>query len=116
MAITAYAEQTALSVSTTELSLFTGTSTIQTKTDAGVYQLFVDGVANMAKGDRFRVKIYEKVRASGTQRVVFQADIYNAQDEVFVTPPLTLLNGFDHTIQKIAGTDRAFDTSIRKVG
>jgi hypothetical protein len=116
MAVTAPYEQPALSVSTTELSLISGTSTLQNNTTAGVYQLFVDGVANMAKGDRFRVKVYEKVRSGGTKRAVFQADLYNAQSEPLCTPPLMLLQGWDMTIQKIAGTDRAFDTSIRKAG
>src|SRR5688572_812266 len=104
---------TALAVSTTELSLVSGTSSLQANTTAGFYQLFLDGVTNMAKGDEFVVKVKEKARAGGTQRIVFQARLSDAQSELFCTPPLTLLNGWDMTIQKIAGTDRSFDYSIR---
>lgn len=116
MAVTAAFEQTALTVSTTELSLLNGTSTLTANTTAGCYQLFVDGVANMAKGDEFLIKITEKVRASGTVRIVFQAKISDAQSEAFVTPPLLLLNGWHMTMTRTAGSDRAFDTSIRRAG
>lgn len=116
MAVTAFAEQTALTVSTTELSLITGTSTLTAQTTAGCYQLMVDGVANMAKGDVFEVRLYEKVRASGTQRQCASFRLNGAQAEAFVTPPLMLLNGWSMSMIKISGTDRAFDTSIRKAG
>lgn len=115
MAITEVYTHTALSVSTTELSLISGTSTLQTNTTAGVYQLWIDPVANMAKGDEFLVKVYETVRASGTKRVVWSATLSDAQSTLFVMPTLILMNGWDMTIDKIAGTDRAFDVSIRKV-
>src|SRR6187402_1421465 len=103
MAITAHTEQTALSVDGTELSLISGTSSLQSNTTAGVYQLFVDGVANMVKGDEFVIRAYEKVRASGTQRKVFQAILCDTQAEAFVTPPMTFLNGWDFTMQRTAG-------------
>lgn len=115
MAISEAYTQSALSVSTTELSLVSGTSSLQTITTAGVYQLWLDPVTNMAKGDEFIVKVYEKVISGGTKRVVWSATISDAQATLFVMPTLVLKNGWDMTIQKIAGTDRAFDASIRKV-
>jgi hypothetical protein len=115
VAITAAYEQTALTVSTTELSLITGTSTLQNNTTAGVYQLIVDGVANMARGDEFRVKIYEKARAGGTKRTLMQFLMNDAQSELLITPTLILMNGWDITIIRTSGSDRAFDTSIRQV-
>lgn len=115
MAITEAYTQSALSVSTTELSLISGTSSLQTNTTAGMYQLWLDPVTNMAKGDEFVVKVYEKVLSSGTKRVVWQATICDAQSTLFVMPPLILMNGWDMTIQRTAGSDRAFDASIRKV-
>ena len=89
----------------------------QSQTDDGVYQLWIDPlVAPMAKGDEFRIRIYEKVEATGgTKRVVFSATLSDAQAELFVTPMLILINGWDMTIQKIAGSDRAFDASVRKI-
>ncbi len=115
MAISTHTAQTALSVSSTELSLINGNSSIATNTTAGVYQLFID-TANMAKADDFVVRAYEKVRASGTQRKVFETKLSNAQGWLFCTPPLMLLNGWDFTIQKTAGADESFDTSIRQAG
>jgi hypothetical protein len=117
MAITEPYEMDGVSISTTEISIVSGTSSLQTITTAGVYQLWVDPVgAAMAKGDEFEIKIYEKVEATGgTKRVVFSARLSDAQSELFVTPTLILMNGWDMTLKKIAGTDRNFDASIRKI-
>ena len=115
MAITEAYAMSAVTISTTEISIVSGTSTLQTITVAGVYQLFVDGVTNMAKGDEFKIRIYEKVLSGGTKRVVFSASLSDVQSENFVTPTLILMNGWDMTIIKVGGTDRAFSASIRKV-
>jgi hypothetical protein len=116
MPITEHAELDGVTVGSTELSIVSGTTTLQTATDDGVYQLWVDPVTNMAKGDEFAIRIYEKVEATGgVKRVVFKATLSDAQSELFVTPMLILMNGWDMTIQRVAGTDRAFDASIRKV-
>jgi hypothetical protein len=53
--------------------------------------------------------------AGGTQRTLSQWSLLGVQTEAFVTPTLVLINGFDFTIIKIAGTDRAFSGSIRKI-
>jgi hypothetical protein len=59
----------AVSVSTTELSIVSGTTTLQNNTTAGGYMLFLDGIAAaMAKGDEFIIRIYEKTTASATKR------------------------------------------------
>lgn len=115
MAISEPYELDGVTVGTTELSIVSGTTTLQTITDDGVYQLWIDA-GNMAKGDEFRVKLYEKVEGTGgTKKVFFQATLQGVQTENFVTPTFILINGWDMTITKIAGTDRAFDASIRKV-
>lgn len=115
MAISEPYELDGVTVGATELSIVSGTTTLQTVTDDGVYQLWIDANA-MAKGDEFRVRGYEKVEATGgTKRVFFTATLLGAQSENFVTPTFILMHGWDFTIQKIAGTDRAFDASIRKV-
>lgn len=116
MAISEPYELDGVTVGATELSIVSGTTTLQTITDDGVYQLWVDPVTNMAKGDEFAIRIYEKVEGTGgTKRQVFKAVLTDIQVENFVTPMLLLINGWDMTIQKVAGTDRAFDASIRKV-
>ena len=115
MPITEPYELDGVTVGATELSIVSGTTTLQTVTDDGVYQLWVDA-GNMAKGDQFTIRVYEKVEATGgAKKVVFAATLAHVQSEVFVTPTLILLHGWDMTIQKAAGTDRAFDASIRKV-
>jgi nitrogen fixation protein len=114
MAVTEYASLNAVSISGTEISIISGTSSLQSKTDNGVYSLILDPVqAALAKGDYFQVKIYEKVLSGGTQRVMFQTIIGNAQAEPWLFPPLMLKNGWDMTLKKIAGTDRNWDASIR---
>lgn len=114
MAVTEYASLNAVSISGTEISIISGTSSLQTKTDNGVYCLVVDPVqAALAKGDYFKVRIYEKVLSGGTKRVVFSTVIGNAQAEPWIFPPLMLKNGWDMTLQKLAGTDRTWDASIR---
>lgn len=117
MAISEPYELDGVTVGASELSIVSGTTTLQTVTDDGVYQLWVDPlVGPMAKGDEFRIRLYEKVEATGgTKRVFFSATLSDAQSEPYVTPTFILMHGWDMTIQKIAGTDRAFDASIRKV-
>jgi len=105
-----------VTVGATELSIVSGTTTLQTITDDGVYQLWVDDGANMTKTEEYKIRIYEKVEATGgVKKVVFAATLKGVQSEIFVTPMLILLHGWDMTLQKIAGTDRAFDASIRKI-
>lgn len=113
MAIT-FTEQTALSVTATEVSLVTGT-TPAAQTNDCLIQVMVDGVTNMVKGDEFLLKIYEKARSGGTQRVCFQATLSDAQSELFVTPTLLMGNGWDVTMTRISASSRSFDTSVRQV-
>ena len=116
MAISEPYELDGVTVGATELSIVSGTTTLQTITDDGVYQLWVDPVTNMAKGDEFKIRIYEKVEGTGgTKKVVFVATLSDLQSEIWVSPMLILINGWDMTLQKISATDRAFDASIRKV-
>jgi hypothetical protein len=117
MAISEPYELDGVTVGATELSIVSGTTTLQTVTDDGVYQLWLDPVgAGMAKGDEFIARIYEKVEGTGgTKRVVFSSTLSDAQSELWVSPMLILINGWDMTLQKVGGTDRAWDASIRKV-
>lgn len=115
MAISEVYELDGVTVGSSELSIVSGTTALQTVTDDGVYQLWIDA-GNMAKGDEFKVRLYETVEGTGgTKKVFFQQTLSDVQSEIFVTPTFILMNGWDMTIQKIAGTDRAFDASIRKI-
>lgn len=115
MAITQAYGLAAVTVGTVELSITSGTTTLQTKAEAGVYQLWIDA-NTMTKGDEFIIRVYEIVKpAGGTKRLFSQWSLQGVQTENFVTPTFILLYGWEMTITKIAGTDRAFDASIRKV-
>ncbi len=115
MAISEPYELDGVSVGGTELSVVSGTTSLATDTGDGVYQLWIDG-AIFGKGDLYRVRLYEKVEGTGgSKRVANTWWIMGAQAQNFVTPSFILINGWDFTIQKIAGTDRAVDASIRKV-
>jgi hypothetical protein len=104
-----------VTISGTETSIISGTSTLQNDYTNGVYQLWLDASA-MAIGDEFLVRVYEKVLASSTKRLFFQQTLSDAQSEILVTPSFILLNGWDMTLTKTAGTNRAFYASIRRAG
>ena len=115
MAITQAYGLAAVTVGTAELSITGGTTSLLSKAEAGVYQLWIDA-NTMAKGDEFIVKVYEIVKTTGGTKRLFSAwSLLGVQTEIFVTPTFILMYGWEMTITKIAGTDRAFDASIRKV-
>lgn len=102
-------------VSTTEWSLTTDTAGPDTQTDDGVYQVWIDFNA-LAVGDVYQIRVYEKVLSSSTQRVVAEWHIQGPLAEPnWVSPTLIMLHGWDVTLDKISGTDRSIDWSIRKV-
>lgn len=103
-------------VTTTEWSLTTDTAGPDADTTDGVYQVFLDLNA-LAAGDVFRFKAYEKVQSTDTQRAFFAQDLAHAQgaEDNWVSPSFILMHGWDFTLTKITGTDRAITWSIRKV-
>jgi hypothetical protein len=106
-----------LTVSTTELSLVSGTSVLQSVTDDGVYQVFLDLNA-VANGDVFELRIKEKVTSAGTQRTIATftlSDAFGADNAVWASPSLILMHGWDVTMDKTVGTDRSIPYSIRRV-
>lgn len=105
----------AVTVSTTEISITGGTSTIQVRTDNAIVSLVVD-VANMAAGDEFEFAMHEKCLAGGTARRIILGNLIGAQAEpLFCFDAIHVGIGWDFTIKKIAGTDRAFSASVRSV-
>lgn len=101
------------SVSTTELSVTGGTSTIQTNTTNGSFCIFLDLDA-LAAGDEFEVRCLEKVISSGTQREVWKASLTTSSEPIYVSPMIPLAHGWDFTLKKISGTDRTIVASIRQ--
>lgn len=102
-------------VGTTEHSLTTDTAGPDVETSDGVFQCFLD-LSALAAGDVFVFKVYEKVLSSSTQRLAYSVTFSGAQGApVWISPSLILLHGWDMTLDKVAGTDRNIDWSIRKV-
>lgn len=102
------------SIGTTEYSLTNNSTTLTAQTDDGVYQIFLD-LSAMAAGDEYQIRVLEKCRSGDTQRQVYIAYVTNTQGELWVSPSLILLHGWEVTLDKIAGTDRTLNWSIRKV-
>jgi hypothetical protein len=104
-----------MTVSTTELSVISGTSTLQSSTTAGIYQLWLDLNA-LASGDRFELLFKEKVQSSGTQRV-FHRELFSGlqPSSNYASVSILVKNGFDVTLKKLSGTDRAIGYSLRYV-
>lgn len=96
-------------VGTTEHSLpgdaAFGVGTIQT-TDVDL-QLWLD-LSDMIAGDDLQLRVYEKVQASDTQRVVYEARLQGPQSPINQVFPavgaFSLLHGWDVTLDAIAGT------------
>ena len=98
MAITEPYTLNAVTVGTTELSIVSGTTTLQNVASAAVYQLWLDA-GNMLKGDEFRVRLYEKVLAGSTKKVSSQWSLMGLQAELLITPTFMKMHGWDMTIQ-----------------
>ena len=113
MAITeAYANTQA--IDTNEWSLTGDDNSLAAITTAGVYQVFLD-LNDMVSGDELQIRIYEKVQSSDTQRIVYQANLIGPQSPpIWVSPSLVLMNGWDVSLDAIAGTITV-TWSIRKV-
>lgn len=106
-----------VTVSTTELSITRNATYAagSNQTSDNAVQLWVD-TTNMAKADEFEIRFYEKVEdTGGTARLVQVWRLLGVQAQNFVTPVFLVLFGWDFTIKRLAGADRAFDASVRAV-
>lgn len=100
------------SIGGTEYSLTDSSATIASRTTKGTYQVVVDASA-LQVGDRYRVRVLEKCRASGTQRQLATSVIAGPVSDLWMSPAMMLGNGWDVTVQKLAGADRTLEWSIR---
>lgn len=115
MAITAPYSGTA-TIGTTETSLVSGTTTLQTATVPGIYQACVD-LSALTTADLFEMTIYEAATSGGTKRVAWRRRFGGPLPEpIVITPSLLLMHGWDMTLDKVLGTDRSISWSIRQVG
>jgi hypothetical protein len=99
-------------IGTTEYSLPAASTTLTAQTDACALQVFIN-LANLATSDQFKIRIIEKVNGQ-TAAPVIEFVVSNAQSFVWVSPILYLGDGWNVTVTKLAGTDRAINWSLRK--
>lgn len=109
--------ESSATIGTTERSLPADTTTgvPTSQTDDGTMQVWLDLNA-LALGDEFELNIYEKVQSSGTQRKCVDPIRFVGPQGVapiFVSPALMMRHGWDVTLKKISGTDRAIPWSLR---
>lgn len=102
-------------VSTTEYSCTANSTSIQTRTTPGVFQLCVDGIANMVAGDTYEIALQEKAITGGTQRRTILGYLEGAQGELWFSAPMILGVGWDFTLKRLAGSDRSLSWSVRSV-
>jgi hypothetical protein len=103
------------SISTTEYSLPGDAAGPTAQTDDCVLQTFID-FGNMAAGDQYQVRLYEKYAGAGTQRLVDEWILTGAQSKpMFLIPSVILGEGWDVTVKRLAGTDRTIYWSLRKI-
>lgn len=69
-------------------------------------------LANLAAGDQYCIRIYDKINGS-SQRVAWEATVTGVQPYPVLTPSLLLGEGWDVTILKLAGVDRAIGWGVR---
>ena len=86
----------------------------QAVTTPGVYVVEID-LSNLTSTEVYEFSLYEKVQSGSTQREVMNAFFAGAQTTHWVSPPFILMNGWDMTLRKLSGTDRAIEWSIRSV-
>lgn len=112
MAITEYASGSQTCTISTEHTL-----TANPETADGIYALVLDLNA-MADGDTLEIRIKEKARSADTQRTLETFVISNdpsTDAELWMSPAVILMNGWDMSIKQTAGTGRAIPWSIRQV-
>jgi len=101
----------------------TPSTSLSTNTGPGIYQLVLDLNA-MVAGEQYEVKVLEKAVTAGTQRLLETWVLDGAPAEpIFMTPAVTLLNGWDITVQRVTttstttstGSGRHLLSSVRKI-
>jgi hypothetical protein len=118
MAISAYSTASP-TIGTTEYSFAAASTSLPTVTDVGCYALVADLNALVA-GDEYLIQLYEKGATSGTKRLVDSWNIFGPSGKpVYMLPApggsMILGNGWDLTIKKIAGTDRAIPFTLWQI-
>lgn len=86
--------------------------TLDTITTAGSYVLSVD-LVNMSLGDTLVLRVYTKVRSTGTTRLAYTSTYANTQVTlVALSIPIASTNEYVATLEQIEGTGRSYNWEI----
>lgn len=100
-------------IGATEFSIIAGSTTLPTETTDLVSGAMV-GFQNLLAGDVYRVRVYES--DGTTKRAAGEWFLAHAQSiPHHLIPPVLLMVGYDITVTKIAGTDRAITWAYSRV-
>lgn len=110
----AYQSYSGQSIGTTETSLTTNTSGPDLDTTFGNFALTLDK-ADLALGDEYVLRVYDKAVSGGTQRLVESFSVVADARPMLKTVFFDLAYGWDITLQKTAGTTRSFSWRITQV-
>lgn len=110
-----YKSGNAATITDTETSLAVdgGSTSLQTITDKGFYTLLLRSTA-VTKGDEFRLKVYEKASTGASKAVILDVTLSDSLPSQYMIPQLVLGLGWDMTLQRTGGSNRAFSWSIRR--
>lgn len=108
----------AQTIGTTEVDLTSNTTTLQSRTAAGIYQLWID-ISAMTATEAYELTFYERATATSTQRAFHRITFTGVQAEPVYASPTTMMGrgwtiGF-RRLPSASGVDRAFSWSIRAV-
>lgn len=109
--ITEFAGST--TIGATEYSLTNNSTTLASQVIDGIVQGWID-FSNLSGSDLYVFRVYEKVRSSSSQGVAYEGYASAGSGRVTL-PSLMLKHGWDVTVQKITGTDRSIEWSVRYV-
>ena len=103
------------SVASGSLTTTSSEQDLSTQSSANVWVLAVD-TANMVNGDEIVIRIYGKARTSDTERLLYVSRFAHVQsDPLKLSPPVPTPHHFRATLQRIAGTDRAYPWELRSL-
>ena len=100
-----------VTVGTTELSLVSGNTTLQSVDGFAHRDLFIVG-ASLTTSDLFEIRIYGSPTNTHAQVQNGVAIPMRGPNATLVLPFIRMAYKFDMTIKKVSGTDRAFSWSI----
>jgi hypothetical protein len=98
-------------ISTTEYFMMAGSTTAGAgQTTDCIMQAFID-LENMVAGDRYEFTVYETVNA--TRKALARVEVDGARDKHVVFPSFIMMDGWDVSGKRLAGSDRVIKWSVR---